>query len=214
MYDLDRRAWFSLAGSTEPAWTPDGRFVIQSIGNRPRAGLYGAARGEAGGEGADDNGDLYFMGLGTRQTRRSRLPGTQRGGRFSPDMRFVAYESSETGRSEVIVRDWPTLATRYVISASNATEHNWSRDGKTLLFRRGTEMQSVSLSGAGDRVDVTAPTVLFSGNNRRDESGDQSYDVGADGRFLLLRPQTGGRASVEVVLNWIAEIQRKLDTAK
>ncbi len=75
-------------------------------------------------------------------------------------------------------------------------------------------MQSVTFSVAGERVDVSAPTTLFSGNYRRDKSGDQGYDIAPDGRFLLLRPQTGGRASVDVELNWIEQIRRKLDGAK
>jgi hypothetical protein len=52
--------------------------------------------------------------------------------------------------------------------------------------------------------------VLFAGPFNHDVAGDQSWDIGPDGRFLMLRPVRGGRVSVEVALNWIEEVRARL----
>jgi hypothetical protein len=64
--------------------------------------------------------------------------------------------------------------------------------------------------GAGV-FERSAPRVLFSRPFASDPAGDISYDVATDGRFLMLRPVSGGRARVEVALNWIAEVKARLD---
>ena len=248
--DLDRRSWAMLDGSTEPVWTPDSRSVIQSLGQRPNAGLlmqiadgsrpgdtlmtvergdswptsvspdgawlawYGATMGTGSDSTVADRSELFFMELATRQNRRLSLAGGQRAARFSPDGRLVAYQSAETGPPEIHVRPWPALDARYVVSAGEGEEPAWSPDGKSLYFRRGNRMMTVSITYRDGVVESSVPRQLFDGSFRRDVAGDQSYDVAPDGRFLMLRPVAGGRPTVEVTLNWINEVRTRIDRVR
>jgi hypothetical protein len=59
-----------------------------------------------------------------------------------------------------------------------------------------------------------APRLLFSGSFLSDRSGDQSWDLAPDGRFLMLRTEAGSRAIVRVALNWIDEVRSRLEAAQ
>ena len=74
-------------------------------------------------------------------------------------------------------------------------------------------MMAVSITYRDDVVESSVPQQLFFGSFRRDVAGDQSYDVARDGRFLMLRPVARGRPTVEVTLNWIAEVRARIDRA-
>jgi serine/threonine-protein kinase len=154
------------------------------------------------------------MDLTTRDVRRIRLPGVQRGARFSPDGRWVAYESSETGTREVHLRPWPAMDANYVISSGGGTEPAWSPNGRDIYYRHQSEVIAVALTVRGTAVERAPPRVLFSGVYNRDEWGDQSYDVAPDGRFLMMRPLPGGRVELRVALNWIAEVRARLERGK
>ena len=175
---------------------------------------YGATLGSGTAEDAHDQNDLFFMDLKTRQSRRVRLPGTQRGARFSPDGRWIAYQSTESGRAQVHVRPWPAMDANFVVSSDGGDEPSWSADGRELFYRHLGDMMVVPISVNGAAIERAAPRVLFSGNYHRDPYGDQSYDVGADGRFLMLRPVAGGRVDIQVALNWIDEVRARLERAR
>jgi hypothetical protein len=194
-----------LALASGDAWptsvSPDGRWLA----------YYGATLGVGdGGDEADPN-DLLFMELATRESRRVRLPGYQRGARFSPDGRWVAYESTESGRDEVHLRPWPAMDANHRISTAGGTEPTWSPDGRELYYRRGDEMLAVGITVHGDAVERAPPRLVFAGVYNRDQYGDQSYDVGPDGRFLMLRPLPGRRVEFRVALNWIADVRARLE---
>ncbi len=166
-----------------------------------------------GGPDARDQ-DIYVLNLRTKATRRLELRGNQRGGRLSPDGRWLAYNSTENGPSEVIVRPWPSLEPRTVVSAQEGGEEPvWSRDGKSLFYRNGSRIMAVRVT-PGPTFVRSAPTVLFSGSYPRDVYGDQSYDVAPDGRFLMIRLAPDARVDVHVILNWEAELRRQLAASK
>jgi eukaryotic-like serine/threonine-protein kinase len=250
VFHIASATWSSLDGSTEPVWSPDGRWVYQSIADRPSGGLivqvadgsrapdtllylragqawptsvspdgdwlayYGSPQEDESVGVARDPSDLSFMDLRTRETRRLSLPGFQRGARFSPDGGWVAYQTSESGQNEVHLRPWPALDARFMVSRGGGEEPAWSPDGRTLYYRRGDQMMAVSLTLRSGGIEPSPPRVHFAGTFLRDPSGDQDYDIAPDGRFLLLRPIPGGRASVQVAINWIAEIRARLDRAQ
>jgi serine/threonine-protein kinase len=181
--------------------SPDGRWLA----------YYGATLGVGdGGDEADPN-DLLFMELATRESRRVRLPGYQRGARFSPDGRWIAYESTESGRDEIHLRPWPALDANHQISTAGGTEPAWSPDGRELYYRHGEEVLAVGITVRDDAVEKAPPRLLFSGVFNRDQYGDQSYDVAPDGRFLMLRPLPGRRVEFRVALNWLADVRARLD---
>jgi eukaryotic-like serine/threonine-protein kinase len=172
--------------------------------------FYGATLGAGDGSDPTDPSDLMIMDLTTREVQRIRLPGLQRGGRFSRDGRWLAYSSTESGREQVHVRPWPAMDANIVVSRGGGTEPAWSHDGRELFFRSGDQVLVVPFVEREGEFELSAPRVLFSGIFMRDPWGDQSYDVDPYGRFLMLRPLPGERMQFRVALNWIEEIRARL----
>jgi Tol biopolymer transport system component len=128
---------------------------------------------------------------------------------FSPDGRWLAYVSNETGRNEVYVRPYPPPGPVTAVSIDGGTEPVWRRDGAELFYRHGEALMAVAVRrtsgfsvGPARRVLVTEMVPNAAGN--------PGFDVTPDGqRFLFLRPTD--EASVEalnVVLGWAAELER------
>ena len=101
----------------------------------------------------------------------------------------------------------------YLVSADGGDEPAWSVDGKELYYRYRDRMMVVRV-GQATSFETSPPVELFRGSYPRDHWGDQSYDVGPDGRFLMMRAREDSRLQVHVVLNWITEVRRLLDEAK
>ena len=72
-------------------------------------------------------------------------------------------------------------------------------------------MMAVTLTESAGTVAASAPRVVFTGTFRYDPSGDQSYDIAPDGRFVLLKSRGGDRVVIDVVLNWIDEVRAQLN---
>jgi Tol biopolymer transport system component len=173
---------------------------------------YGASK--RGGTGALDMGDIFIVDRRTQERRALELPGFQRGGRLSPDGRWLAFESTERNRTQIHVRPYPALDADYMVSPDGGDEPAWSPDGKELYFRHGADMMAVKMPAPGTTAGWPAPEVLFTGTFVRDASGDQSYDVAPDGRFLMMRPAATGPVQVQVVLEWLAEVRSRLAAAR
>jgi eukaryotic-like serine/threonine-protein kinase len=184
--------------------SPDGRLLA----------YYGATYGTGDGEAANDPGDVMFLDLTTRRSRRLSIPGAQRGARFSPDGKWIAYQSTEAGAEEVFVRPWPQLDAKYQISSGGGTEPLWARDSRTLYYRHRDEVIEVPVAIREGAIERGAPRVLFAGSYATDQSGDQSWDIASDGRFLMLRPLPGERIDIRVTLNWIADVRQRLQRAQ
>jgi serine/threonine-protein kinase len=129
---------------------------------------------------------------------------------LSPDGRWLAYDSDETGRIEVYVQSFPdpTVAKRQV-SSGGGTEPLWTRGGRELVFRRGDSVMAASMEPSTGSTGT--PALLFAGPyvSESDWADPRSYDVTPDGeRFLLLRFPAGGvRRRVLVTTNWFPELK-------
>jgi serine/threonine-protein kinase len=122
-------------------------------------------------------------------------------GRFSPDGRWVAYNSNESGRSEVYVRPFAGGGGRVQISVAGGRRPIWSDSGKQLYYWEGNRLISATLMYS-PAPTVASRTPLFSGRSGLD------YDVAADGsRFLMTQPLPTGLELV-VIPNWRAELGR------
>jgi serine/threonine-protein kinase len=150
-------------------------------------------------------GDLYAVPLDRDSAPATFLfsPAKNRMPRFSPDGRWVAFQSPISGRDEVYVTPWPGPGPRHQVSAGGGTEPVWSRDGRRLFYREGRKMMAATLDLTGG-ARVTARTALFEGDFLSDPDRQQ-YDVAPDGRFVLLR-MTGEPTRISVVLNWQREL--------
>src|SRR5262249_8234296 len=88
----------------------------------------------------------------------------ERGGEFSPDGRWIAYESNESGQFEVYVRSFPVGDPKSIVSKGGGTQPRWSRDGKELFYSapdRRLMAVTVAVSADGATIDANAPVPLF-----------------------------------------------------
>ena len=132
---------------------------------------------------------------------------------LSPDGRWMAYDSDESGRVEVYAQSYPNASVkRWKVSPANGSEPMWTRGGRELVYRKGDSVMAVSVDLESGRSGT--PRVLFAGPYP-DNPGwtrPRSYDVSRDGeRFLMMKlPAEQSRPRVAVVLNWFAELQAKV----
>jgi len=136
---------------------------------------------------------------------------------LSPDGRWLAYVSTETGRGEVYVGPFPRVKTgKWQISTAGGVSPIWSRSGRELFFvNAAREMVS--------RAVLTAPSFQLGPERVLFPIGDRyvigtglltPFDIGSDGRFLMVRRArasgSGGTAPLIVVENWIQEVKQRM----
>ena len=133
--------------------------------------------------------------------------------RFSPDGRYVAYVSNESGQFEVYVQPFPEGGRKVTLSNNGGRKVRWSRDGKELFYVEGQTLVAVSVS-SGSSFSVGSATPLFGHPGLGLGAGLDSapYDVSADGqRFILAEPVGEGadarEPSIRVVQNWFEEFR-------
>ena len=138
---------------------------------------------------------------------------------FSPDGRWLAYTSNESGRTEVYVQPYPGPGGKWLISTDGGTEPQWNRNGRELFYRLGDKMMAVDIS-TQPNFAAGKPRQLFEGRYASNPLGyaRPNYDVSPDGqRFLMLKPveqQQTGPTQINVVLNWTEELKRLVPTGK
>jgi dipeptidyl aminopeptidase/acylaminoacyl peptidase len=139
--------------------------------------------------------------------------------KFSPDGRWIAYSSNESGRAEVYVQAFPGPGAKVQISNGGGIDPVWRRSGGELYYRNGARMMAVSIATSPD-LQVSAPKVLWEANYSTGSSAScgvpgvsaSNYDVTADGqRFLMVRDDdTAATANrIVVVVNWLTEVRAK-----
>jgi hypothetical protein len=128
---------------------------------------------------------------------------------LSPDGRWLAYVSDESGNSEVYVRPFPDVnSAKFAVSVGGGLEPLWRRDGAELFFRntRG-DMYAVPV-GKGREFERGAPRLLFSRPGMALQEFYRSYDVHPDGkRFLMLSSGDAEARRLSVIFNWRPELQ-------
>jgi Tol biopolymer transport system component len=131
---------------------------------------------------------------------------------LSPDGRWLAYRSNESGSNEVYVRDFPSGGTRWLVSSAGGIEPRWRRDGRELYYLAADRTMMAVAVRAGATFEAGKPTPLFktraSGSSFGTLSRNQ-YDVTPDGqRFLILQPVADKPSPITVVVNWTAALRR------
>jgi serine/threonine-protein kinase len=185
--------------------TPDGKFVLFAIAS-------GGGRGQ----------DLAMLSLDDRREVKMLLDGPkydELNGEVSPDGRWLAYESNESGRFEVYVRPFPAVQeARTLISSSGGRQPLWSRNGRELFYiaADGALMSAaVEAPRRSNEFAASAP-VRLGGARYFDAEGTpnrgRTYDVSTDGtRFLRIKESQSDereRRSIVVVVNWLDEMKR------
>ena len=130
--------------------------------------------------------------------------------KWSPDRRFIAYQSDESSRYEIYVREASGQGGRWQVSTQGGEEPRWSPDGRELYYRADTQMMVVPIE-RGPTFRSGPPRPLFDGlYNLRVESGN-SFDVDPrTGRFLTIRlaEDVAPTTSIRVALDWTSELAR------
>ncbi|MDA2928116.1 protein kinase, partial [Acidobacteria bacterium AH-259-G07] len=133
----------------------------------------------------------------------------------SPDGRWMAYHSNESGQREVYVQAYPEPGSKWKISTDGGTNPVWAPDGRELFYRNQKKMMALAIESVGE-FRPAKPRLLFEGQYRA--SGYRDYDIAPDGqRFLMIKEgvQTGEtRQEIIVVLNWFEELKRLVPTGK
>jgi hypothetical protein len=136
-------------------------------------------------------------------------------GQVSPDGRWVAYYSTESGRPEVYVRSFPTPGGKWQISKDGAAAPRWRGDSKELFYYAADgQLMAVPIKASETALEVGTPTKLFAPralNGPTSPVGFRAqYDVTRDGqRFLLNVPaEDAAPPSINVVVNWPAALKK------
>lgn len=124
-------------------------------------------------------------------------------GRFSPDGRWVAYSSDESGRSEIYVRDFPASGAQWQVSTQGGAQPVWRSDGRELFYIASDgSLVAVPITVAGTALRPGATVRLFKAGLPVEGWSDQRYDVSRDGqRFLLLTtPESAATPALVVTM--------------
>jgi Tol biopolymer transport system component len=150
--------------------------------------------------------DIVIVSLGETPTSISFLqtPFGEFQARFSPDGRFVAYASNESGRWEVYVRSFSGSGGKWHISSGGGTDPQWRGDGKELFYLDPDRVLMAVAVTDDPTFAAGVPEPLFEASVITSILSRNRYAASADGqRFLLVSPlATDPRASIFVVTNW------------
>jgi Tol biopolymer transport system component len=172
-------------------WSPDGRFLLYYVPD------------------SKTGTDLWVLPLEGKRVPFTFLKteANELVGQFSPDGRWVAYQSNESGRFEIYVRPFPGPGGPVPISTAGGVYPRWSHDGKELYYiAPDAKLMAVPISAAATTLEAGTPTVLF--QTRRVGGGSNvvgrshQYDVSPDGRFLINAEAGSGTPPITLLLNW------------
>jgi dipeptidyl aminopeptidase/acylaminoacyl peptidase len=118
---------------------------------------------------------------------------------LSPDGRWVAYESSETGRTEIYVQPFPGPGPKSQISVGGGGYPRWRRDGLELFYLApGRQLMAVAIAQRGSILDAGPPHFLFT------LSTSPHYEPSPDGRRFLVNTVVSDASPITIILNWKA----------
>ena len=244
----DTLSRFTFEGSFNqyPTWTPDGKRIAFASNKEGALSLFWQLADGGGGlerltngttevpfSWSPDGQQLTFVDVSGSagaqiwvlrvSDRKAQLflqaPRLEDAPQFSPDGRWLAYASDESGRREIYVRPYPGPGGKWQISTEGGTEPVWNRNGRELFYRIGDKMMAVDIN-AQSGFTAGKPRQLFERHYLPNPilNARPNYDVSPDGqRFLMVKPVEQEQAAgtqINVVLNWTEELKRLVPTGK
>ena len=177
-----------------PDWSRDGRYLVYRE------------------DGTETRSDIRYVELGADGTAGEPVtfldsPADESAPKLSPDGRFLAYASDESGRYEIYVRPFPGGDGKWQASVNGGTAPRWRGDGRELYYAEGATLMAVSVS-TGSAFTPGQPQPLFEAPGLA-----RGYDVSADGqRFLTIAPveadgEEAAPPAIRIVQNWYEEFR-------
>jgi Tol biopolymer transport system component len=217
-----------------PTWTPDGKeLVFDAAGPTLKLGIYRmpadgsaapqlvhelAANGHVTSVSSQNQAvvmmndpatvtDLWLLSMKGDHPLQPfrRTPASERLGSFSPDGRWLAYASNESGRSEIYVEPVPGPGGRTQVSSEGGEQPRWSHNGREIFYRIGTKMMAVAVETKPSLI-ARKPVELF--DVRFDRGGAvPGYDVAPEGQmFLMVKSEQPSPTEIRVVIGWPEEL--------
>jgi serine/threonine protein kinase/Tol biopolymer transport system component len=237
------RFTFDRAADVSAVWTPDGSHVIFASNRNGKFELYQKSSGGAGVEelllsaegsayphGVTPDGKYILYEFGGLQKTHSDIWALPTFGdrkpfpivqsefveshaQFSPDGRWVAFVSDESGRAEVYVQNFPSSGGKWQVSLAGGDQPMWNpRQREIFYMAPDRSIVSVPYKVSGDTFEIGHPTVLFKTHAAQSSLVDDrnGYLIASDGRFLINNlVEEGLSTPLTVVLNWNADVNIK-----
>ncbi len=239
LYQISRgtlsRVTFADGNNNYPLWSPDGKYVVYSaekgkarnifrkpwdgsgieerLTNNPNPQIPRSLTPDGKTLSFDQNGDIWILPLeGDRKPYPFvHSPANEEDGLFSPDGRWLAYTSNQSGHDEIYVTGFPKKDRNWQVSTGGGIKPIWSRNGKELFFTNGSSLMVVTVS-AGSAFDFSVPRKLCD-----IPPSALVWDVTPDGKRFLVRVtqvQAMTLSRLEVVTEWFERVRDKIVATK
>ena len=231
-------------GAMAPVWTPDGKRVLFASQRDGSLNLYWRPADGSGvverltesehhqfpnsfspdGSvltyteiGLENNYDIWFLPMEGERTPRPFLRTDSWEGEavFSPDGRWLAYTSEETGDDEVYVQPYPGPGGKWRISTEGGEVSLWAANGRELYYRRlrSTPPQLLAVTIDTEPVfSASTPRLLIEGSHGSAGGPFHGYDVAPSGEYFVFQTLESGKRQLNVVLNWSEDLKRLAPT--
>ncbi len=137
---------------------------------------------------------------------------------FSPDGKWLAYTSAQTGTLQIFVTSYPNPAGKWLVSSDFGWEAHWGKNGKEIFYVTGQEMMRVPYTIENGAFSAGKAEVLFGNNKFELRVPYPSFDVSPDGEHFVMFQPTGTRNSGStlptVILNWMTQVRAALASAQ
>lgn len=167
-------------------WSPDGRRLTYVDWN------------------LEKGADLWTVDLDSKATSPvANSKFMEKQGTFSPDGHWIAFTSDEAGQSQIYVQPFPGPGPKRQVSSGGGEEPAWSHSGKELFYRLGGQVFVVPMEGKNGGMNSGRPKLLFQGLFNYTITFSRSYDIGPDGRLLMVAEPEGPLAprQIDVMVN-------------
>jgi WD40-like Beta Propeller Repeat len=182
-----------IATSGPTSWSADGRFLAYMSSDGPNG-----------------KGDIWVLPLAGERKPFPFLQTPQfdeQRARFSPDGRFVAYDSDESGKRQVYVTAFPGPGGKQQVSTDGGEDAVWRGDGRELFFLSEGKLMAAEVKTNGSGLEIGNVQLLFDAHSGYGRF--PHYDVTRDGkRFIVATVGEGGTAPMNLVVNWTADLKK------